>query len=92
MNHLAPHQELFKQLVTLGESVADALDYTQLISTNGEGELEKTLTALGEREITPAAHRALDALRAAGERVVTANDPHRAIDWIATYPRLLTTL
>jgi hypothetical protein len=24
--------------------------------------------------------------------VVTANDPHRAIDWIATYPRLLTTL
>jgi hypothetical protein len=23
---------------------------------------------------------------------VTANDPHRAIDWIATYPRLLTTL
>jgi hypothetical protein len=92
MNHLAPHQELFKQLVTLGESVPDALDYTQLISTNGEGELEKTLTALGAREITPAAHRALDALRAAGERVVTANDPHRAIDWIATYPRLVTTL
>ena len=92
MSHLAPHQELFKQLVTLGESVTDALDYTQLISTNGEGELEKTLTALGERELSPAAHRGLDALRAAGERVVTANDPHRAIDWIATYPRLLTTL
>ena len=92
MSHLAPHQELFKQLVTLGESVTDALDYTQLISTNGEGELEKTLTALGERELSPAAHRGLDALRSAGERVVTANDPHRAIDWIATYPRLLTTL
>jgi len=55
MSHLAPHQELFKQLVTLGESVTEALDYTQLISTNGEGELEKTLTALGERELSPAA-------------------------------------
>ena len=39
MSHLAPHQELFKQLVTLGESVTEALDYTQLISKNGEGEL-----------------------------------------------------
>lgn len=92
MNHFTPHQELFKQLVKLGESVTDALDYTQLISTNGEADLEKTLTALGERELSPAAHWGLDALRAAGERVVTANDPHRAIDWIATYPRFMITL
>jgi hypothetical protein len=92
MSQFTPHREIFSQLVTLGESVTDALDYTQLISTNGEGDLEKTFTALAERELPPAAIHALDALHSAGERVVTANDPHRAIDWIATYPRLLTTL
>ena len=92
MSQFTPYREIFSQLVTLGESVTDALDYTQLISTNGEGDLEKTFTALAERELPPAAIHALDALHSAGERVVTANDPHRAIDWIATYPRLLTTL
>jgi hypothetical protein len=92
MSQFTPHREIFSQLVTLGESVTDALDYTQLISTNGEGDLEKTFTALAARELPPAAIHALDALHSAGERVVTANDPHRAIDWIATYPRLLTTL
>lgn len=92
MSQFTPHREIFSQLVTLGESVTDALDYTQLISTNGEGDLEKTFTALAERELPPAAIHALEALHSAGERVVTANDPHRAIDWIATYPRLLTTL
>jgi hypothetical protein len=92
MSQFTPHREIFSQLVTLGESVTDALDYTQLISTNGERDLEKTFTALAARELPPAAIHALDALHSAGERVVTANDPHRAIDWIATYPRLLTTL
>jgi len=92
MSQFIPHREIFSQLVTLGESVTEALDYTQLISTNGESDLEKTFTALAARELPPAAIRALDALHSAGERVVKANDPHRAIDWIATYPRLLTTL
>jgi hypothetical protein len=92
MSQFTPHREIFSQLVTLGESVTDALDYTQLISTNSERDLEKTFTALAERELPPAAIHALEALHSAGERVVTANDPHRAIDWIATYPRLLTTL
>lgn len=92
MSQFTPHREVFSQLVTLGESVTEALDYTQLICTNGERDLEKTFAALAERELPPAAIRALEALHSAGERVVAAIDPHRAIDWIATYPRVLTTL
>lgn len=92
MNQAASHHEVFSQLVTLGEEVSEALDYTQLISETGEAEIGKTLSAVAGRELTPTASRALDALRSTGERVLSEQDPHRAIDWIATYPRLLTTL
>ena len=92
MMQLDQHRGMFRELVTLGEGVEEALDYTQLISENGERDLEKTLAALAGRDLPAAATRALEALHAAGGRVVAANDPHRAIDWIATYPRLLTTL
>jgi len=92
MSALAPHQTLFDRLSTLGESVTDVLDYTQVISSSGAREIEKTVAALGARELPAAALSALDALLATGERVLQANDPHRAIDWVGIYPRLLTTL
>ena len=59
MSQFTPHREVFSQLVTLGESVTEALDYTQLVCTNGERDLEKTFAALAERELPQAAIRAL---------------------------------
>jgi hypothetical protein len=92
MSALSSHAATFERLTVLGETVIEALDYTQVISASGTTEIERTVTAIGARDLSPAVATALDALTAAGERVVTANDPHRAIDWIGIYPRLLTTL
>ena len=82
----------FTRLTTLGETVIEALDYTQVISASGATEIERTVAAIGARDLPAPVIGALDALTAAAERVISANDPHRAIDWIGIYPRLLTTL
>jgi len=92
MSALSSQVETFTRLTTLGETVTEALDYTQVISTSGATEIERTVAAIGARELPAPVTGALDALTAAAERVITANDPHRAIDWIGIYPRLLTTL
>lgn len=92
MSWFGQHREVFNRLVTLGEGVEDALDFTQLVSQHGENDLEKTFSALADRELPPVGTHALDALASAGDRVIAASDPHRAIDWIGMYPRLLTTL
>ncbi len=92
MSALSLHTKTFARLSALGETVTEALDYTQVISVSGATEIERTVTAIGTRELPTAVVTALDALAAAAERVVAVNDPHRAIDWIGIYPRLLTTL
>ena len=92
MSALAAQRDLFDRLTTLGETVVEALDYTQVISVAGAAEIDRTIIALGSRELPAPLITGLDALHAACERVLTASDPHRAIDWIGTYPRLLTTL
>lgn len=89
---LSKQQDLFAQLVTLGEEVTDALDHTNVVSTLGDDELNRAASAIGDRVLPEAATSALAALAAIVERVITANDPHRAIDWIGMQPRLVLTL
>ena len=88
MSALNAQVETFTRLITLGETVTEALDYTQVISTSGATEIERTVAAIGARELPAPVTGALDALTAVVERVIIANDPHRAIDWIGIYPRL----
>ena len=89
---LAKQRDLFARLVTLGEEVTDALDHTNVVSTLGEEELNRAIAAIGDRALPDAATSALAALAASVERVIAANDPHRAIDWIGMQPRLALTL
>lgn len=89
---LTHQQELLARLVALGEEVTDALDHTNLVSTLGEEELNRAIGAIGDRVLPDAATQALASLAASIERVITAKDPHRAIDWIGMQPRLVLTL
>jgi len=89
---LTQQRDLFTRLVTLGEEVTDALDHTNVVSTLGEEELNRAIAAIGDRALPDAATSALAALAASVERVIAANDPHRAIDWIGMQPRLALTL
>lgn len=92
MSALESQGATFARLTALGETVSEALDYTQVISESGATEIERTVAAIGARDLPPGVVAAVEALSGAADRVVAANDPHRAIDWIGVYPRLLTTL
>jgi hypothetical protein len=76
---LTQQRDLFARLVTLGEEVTDALDHTNVVSTLGEEELNRAITAIGDRALPDAATSALASLAASVERVIAANDPHRAL-------------
>lgn len=89
---LTKQRDLFARLVTLGEEVVEALDHTNVVSTLGEGELDRAAAAIGDRALPDVAVSALAALAASVERVVGAGDPHRAIDWIGMQPRLALTI
>jgi hypothetical protein len=89
---LSAHVERLERLITLGESVTEALDHVMAVGELGTSELRRTVTALAERALPPATTAALDALGVAAERVVGVADAHRAIDWIGMYPRLVTML
>ena len=89
---LTQQRDLFARLVTLGEEVTDALDHTNVVSTLGEEELNRAIAAIGDRALPAAATTALASVSASIERVIAANDPHRAIDWIGMQPRLVLTL
>lgn len=89
---LTHQRDLFARLVALAEEVTDALDHTNVVSTLGEEELNRALTAIGDRALPDAATNALASLAASVERVIAAKDPHRAIDWIGMQPRLALTL
>ena len=71
MSALNAQVETFTRLTALGETVMEALDYTQVISASGATEIERTVAAIGTRELPAPVTGALDALTAAGERVIT---------------------
>jgi len=89
---LTHQRELFARLVALGEEVTDALDHTNVVSALGEAELNRAAAAIGDRALPATATSALASITASIERVIAANDPHRAIDWIGMHPRLALTL
>ncbi|MBJ7335610.1 MAG: hypothetical protein JHC91_03325, partial [Chloroflexi bacterium] len=45
---LTHQRELLARLVALGEEVTDALDHTNVVSTLGEEELNRAITAIGD--------------------------------------------
>ena len=64
MSALESQGATFARLTALGETVSEALDYTQVIGESGATEIERTVAAIGARDLPPgvvaAASRALD--------------------------------
>ncbi|MFM9165730.1 MAG: hypothetical protein ACKOQO_02815 [Candidatus Limnocylindrus sp.] len=48
---LIQQRDLIVQLVKLGEEVTDALDHTNVVSALGEEELNRAITAIGDRAL-----------------------------------------
>lgn len=73
-------------LRTLGEEVADEWQYVTDLEAAWDERLDAVLAARGAEILPPSTSAAID--RAAAEAVLIS-DPHRAIDWLSTFPQIV---
>jgi hypothetical protein len=75
----------YAELTELGEEVEDEWSYVNDLSSAWRDRLEAVAAVSAEAEVDAATDAAID--RAIDE-VGRITDPHRAIDWLSTFPQV----
>ncbi len=84
---LAVALDAYDALTSLGEDVDDEWTYVNDLSTAWRQRVEAVIAApSGDGPVTPSQSAAVERLIDEVERV---SDPHRAIDWLSTFPQVL---
>lgn len=78
--------DAYPSLVALGEGVEDEWQYITDLSTAWIARLRAVAAA---REMEPAPVGAPEAVAAAIDEIALITDPHRAIDWLSTFPQVV---
>jgi hypothetical protein len=73
-------------LQSLAEEVEDEWMYIQDLAAAHRERLESIAAAEGDRELDPAVGIAVEA---ACDEIGRITDPHRAIDWLSTFPSVV---
>jgi hypothetical protein len=73
--------EAYEALASLGEEVEDEWSYVQDLAAAWRPELERLASA------DPAGHPEGEAIERLVDEVSRITDPHRAIDWMSTFPQ-----
>jgi hypothetical protein len=80
--------EAYARLTEVGEAVDDEWTYIDDLTTAWRARLDQVAAARGSEPLDPAHAAAVDA---ASDEVARITDPHRAIDWLSTYPQVVLT-
>jgi alkylhydroperoxidase family enzyme len=83
---LAGALDAYAELEALGEDVEDEWTYVTDLEAAWRERLEAAIAERGDEAATPEMEAAID--RAADE-IGRIRDPHRAIDWLSTYPQVV---
>lgn len=75
-----------ERLASLGEDVEDEWQYVQDLSEAWLARLHEVAGARGAEALAPAVSTAVNLISAEAGRIA---DPHRAIDWLSTYPQVV---
>jgi hypothetical protein len=75
----------YADLTELGEEIEDEWSYVNDLASAWRERLEAAADTDGESTLDPAVDAAID--RAIDE-IVRITDPHRAIDWLSTFPQV----
>jgi hypothetical protein len=78
--------DAYADLAQLGEEIADEWTYVNDLADAWRERLDEVAAAWQGRPIAPAAAAAIDGAIAEIGRI---DDPHRAIDWLSTYPQVI---
>jgi len=76
----------YDELASLGEDVEDEWTYVTDLATTWRDRLEGVAAARGAESVSPATETAFDR---AIEEIGRVDDPHRAIDWLSTFPQVV---
>jgi len=83
---LARALEAYARLAELGEAIEDEWSYVNDLADAWRDRLSDVADARGPEPVPEAVGRAVD--RAVGE-ITLIDDPHRAIDWLSTFPQVV---
>ena len=83
---IARAREAYASLGELGETIDEEWSYVTDLGEAWGARLEAVVAARGEAMIEPLASAAVD--RAIDE-IARITDPHRAIDWLSTFPQVV---
>lgn len=78
--------DAYAELTALGETIDDEWSYVQDLTEAWRGRLDEVVLARGDEPLGPAVIEALDAVAAEARAL---EDPHRAIDWLSTFPQVV---
>jgi len=83
---IAAARPAYDDLTALAEDVEDEWSYVNDLSTAWLERLEAVAATRGDE---PAAAGVADAVPVLAAEVALLDDPHRAIDWLSTFPQVL---
>lgn len=73
-------------LISLGEAVEDEWSYVNDLAGTWTARLEAVADGRGANAASPAQ---ADAIERALDEIASITDPHRAIDWLSTFPQVV---
>ncbi len=76
----------YGELAALGEEIEDEWSYVNDLAAVWTARLEEITATRGDEPVTPTVGTAVDR---ALEEIGAIQDPHRAIDWLSTFPQVL---
>lgn len=78
--------EAYGALAEVGEAIDDEWGYIDDLRTAWAARLEDIATERGDEAVSMAVEAAIDA---AVDEIRLIADPHRAIDWLSTFPQVV---
>ncbi len=79
----------YGELARLGEEIDDEWSYVNDLSAAWQGRFEEVVAERGDESLDAAQEAAVE--RAIDE-IGQISDPHRAIDWLSTFPQVVLSI
>ena len=80
----------YDKLMSLGEEIEDEWSYVNDLGSSWRSRIDELVASRGGEATTPAQAAAVEQVI---DEIERNSDPHRAIDWLSTFPQIvLTTL
>jgi len=79
-------RDAYEELLGVGEAIEDEWSETTDLASAWQERLDAVTASRGAEAATP---RLVSAVAALVDEAASIDDPHRAIDWLSTFPQVL---